>query len=65
MKGFEKDYILAKCGRKDMFYKRNVRIKNKLQALGADVTWLDTEWGAHNLEFTNSVLDEVFLWLKK
>ncbi len=45
--------VFMACGRNDMLYTRNIRLRDRLLALGADLTWNETDgdhsWNCFNL----------------
>ena len=53
--------IFAGCGRHDMLYSRNIRLRDRLTYLGADIKWMDTE-GIHDWICFNRMLEPVFAW---
>lgn len=54
--------IFMTCGKYDMLYSRNLNLYNRLNNLGADITWIDAE-GEHNWICFNGVLNNLFQWL--
>lgn len=55
--------ILITCGTKDMLYKRNQKLYQRLTKVGADVTWIEVNYGNHDWNFVNSILEKVFEWM--
>lgn len=54
--------IYLACGTEDLLYTRNLKLRNLLLKLGADVTWTEA-CGNHNWNLFNDVLADIFNWL--
>ena len=54
--------IYLSCGTKDKLYKDNADLRDHLQALGADVTWDESEHG-HEWAFWNRQIEKFINWL--
>lgn len=54
--------IYLSCGTKDKLYKDNVDLRDHLQALGADVTWDESEH-SHEWAFWNRQIEKFINWL--
>lgn len=54
--------VFMACGKKDMLYTRNVKFRDSLKELGADITWMEMQ-GGHNWECFNLALEDLFQWL--
>lgn len=60
---FPKFYIA--CGKKDFLYDANVRFRDRLISLGADVTWHETEEHGHEWRFWDLELENLLKWLPR
>lgn len=62
-KKFPKAYIA--CGQKDFLYNANVEFRGKLEELGADVTWFETEQHGHEWRFWDMVVEKFLDWIPR
>ena len=60
---FPKAYIA--CGAKDFLYKANEEFRDKLKALGADVTWDEHPDYGHEWRFWNLEIEKFLDWLPR
>ena len=60
---FPKAYIA--CGAKDFLYKANQEFRDKLKALGADVTWDEHPDYGHEWRFWNLEIEKFLDWLPR
>lgn len=60
---FPKLYIA--CGKQDFLYDANVKFRDKLISLGADVTWDETEEHGHEWRFWDLELEKALKWLPR
>lgn len=54
--------IFMACGKSDLLYTRNVKLREQLMNVGADITWKEAS-GNHDWRFFNGILETLFLWL--
>lgn len=62
-KKFPKLYIA--CGKQDFLYEANVKFRDKLISMGADVTWDETEEHGHEWRFWDLELEKALKWLPR
>lgn len=62
-KKFPKLYIA--CGKQDFLYDANVKFRDKLISMGADVTWDETEEHGHEWRFWDLELEKALKWLPR
>ena len=53
------------CGAKDFLYKANQEFRDKLKALGADVTWDEHPDYGHEWRFWNLEIEKFLDWLPR
>ena len=56
--------VFLSCGRNDMLYSRNLRLRSCLEEAGAEITWAEAD-GSHGWECFEKILPDVFGWLAK
>lgn len=61
-RGVELPKLWAMIGRQDFGYRQNLNARDRLQAMGADLTFLEGE-GAHSYDVWDRYLEPFFQWL--
>ncbi len=51
------------CGNKDFLYDANVKFRDEMKALGADVTWIENPAYGHEWRFWNEQIEAYLDWL--
>lgn len=54
--------IFLTCGTEDLLYLRNIKLRNRLQTLGLDVSWTEAP-GNHDWQFFTPAVSRTFEWL--
>ena len=56
--------VFMACGTEDLLYPRNVKLRNQLTALGANITWMEGA-GNHTKQFFAPAMTCAFAWLSQ
>lgn len=56
--------VFLACGTEDLLYPRNVKLRNQLTALGANITWMEGA-GNHTKQFFAPAMACAFAWLSQ